>query len=70
MAHISIFMQPLIIYIELVDIFHCINIHPLLQQQQEVKIRQTQSYNQRVFIQPLMLEIEMFNISFEYVKIC
>ena len=41
MAHISIFIQPLMIDIEVVDIFYCIHIHPLLQQQQEVKIRQT-----------------------------
>ena len=41
MAHNSIFIQPLMIDIEVVDIFYCIDIHPLLQQQQEVKIRQT-----------------------------
>ena len=41
MAHISIFIQPLMIDIEVVDIIYCIDIHPLLQQQQEVKIRQT-----------------------------
>ena len=40
-AHISIFIQPLMIDIEVVGIFYCIHIYPLLQQQQEVKIRQT-----------------------------
>ena len=41
MAHNSILIQPFMIDIEVVDIFYCIDIHSLLQQQQEVKIKLT-----------------------------
>ena len=40
-----------------------IDVNPLFKEQQEVKIRQTWSQNQRIVIQPLMLKIEMAYIS-------
>ena len=42
-----------------------IDIHPLLKEHQEVKIRQTESSNQRIFIQPLMFESETVHIQGE-----
>ena len=39
-----------------------IDVNPLFKEEQEVKIRQTWSQNQRIVIQPLMLEIKMAHI--------
>ena len=73
MAHISIFIQPFMIDIEVFDIFYCIHIYPLLQQQQEVKKDRHRAIIREFLFSLACLKLKCSTFhsnSLEYVRIC